>query len=74
MIVGVKPVNECTATVQRHMHVEKEPRQCLPLFTICAIDCACENVDKERRAVALHGRKLMICTKGQYRKVAEVLD
>jgi hypothetical protein len=62
--VGVKLVNEWTATVQRYMHVEKEPCQCLPLSAICAIDCACENVDKERQAAALHGRKLMIYTKG----------
>ena len=63
VIVGVELVNEWMATVQRHMHVKKEPHQYLPLFAICAIDCGCESVDKERRAVALHGRKLMICAR-----------
>jgi len=60
------------ATVQRHMHVKKEPRQCLLLSAICPTDRACENVDIERRGVALHGRKLMVYTKGQCRKASEV--
>jgi hypothetical protein len=51
--VDVKLVKKWVATVQRHMYVGEEPHQCFPLSAISTIDCASENVDKERRAVAL---------------------
>jgi hypothetical protein len=63
--MGVNHVSEWMTTVQRRIHVEEEPHWCLPVSAICAIDCPSEDVDKERRTVALHGRKLRICIKNQ---------
>ena len=53
------------------MYVEKEPCRCFSLSAICAIDRACKKVDKGRRAVTLHGRKLMICLSVNFQKLVK---